>query len=159
MAFALTRRRRRDPADGRPVADRPVDSADDRPRDPANGRPPVTARATGAAAGAAGAGMLLIARIIRAITSGVVLIIVAAILFKVLGANPSNGIVSNVTDWARWLVGPFNDLFKFDNAKTAVAVNWGLGAFVYLLIGSFIARLFARGAFAGFRARDRRTAY
>ena len=140
MAFAL-RRRRRDTADGY-----------------ADNRPPATTRATGAAAGAAGSGMLLIARIVRAITWGVVAVIVAAILFKVLGANASNDVVSTITDWARWLVGPFKDLFSFDNAKTAVAVNWGLAALIYLIVGSLIARVFARGAFAGFRARDRRTA-
>jgi hypothetical protein len=140
MAFAL-RRRRRDIAD---------DYADD--------LPPARTRATGAAAGAAGSGLLLVARIIRAITWVIVAIIVAAILFRVLEANPSNDLVSTITDWARWLVGPFKDLFSFDNAKTAIAVNWGLGALVYLIVGSLIARVFARGAFAGFRARDRRTA-
>ena len=141
MAFAL-RRRRGDTADGH-----------------AANRPPATTRATGAAAGAAGSGLLLVARIIRAITWGVVAIIVAAILFKVFEANPSNDVVSTITDWARWLVGPFKDLFSIDNAKTAVAVNWGLAALVYLIVGTLIARVFARGAFAGFRARDRRTAY
>ena len=140
MAFAF-RRHRRDTAD---------DYADNRPR--------ATTRATGAAAGAAGSGMLLVARIVRAITWGIVAIIVAAILFKVFDANASNDIVSTITDWARWLVGPFKDLFSFDNAKTAVAVNWGLAALVYLIVGSLIARVFARGAFAGFRARDRRVA-
>jgi hypothetical protein len=145
MAFALRRRRR--------------EQVDDGPYDRAANRPPVTTRATGAAAGAAGSGLLLVARIIRAITWGVVAIIVAAILFTVFEANPSNDVVSTITDWARWLVGPFKDLFSFDNAKTAVAVNWGLAAVVYVTVGSFIARLFARGAFAGFRARDRRAAY
>lgn len=121
-------------------------------------RPPATTRATGAAAGAAGSGLLLIARIIRIVTFAVVAIIVAAILFRVLGANQSTGIVSTITDWGRWLAGPFKDLFSFDSAKTSVAVNWGLAALVYLVVGLLIARLFARGAFAGFRARDRRTA-
>lgn len=144
MAFAL-RRRRRDEVDGGPY-------------DSAENRPPARTRATGAAAGAAGSGMLLVARIVRAITWGIVAIIVAAILFKVLEANASNDIVSTITDWARWLVGPFKDLFSFDSAKTTVAVNWGLAALVYLIVGSLIARVFARGAFAGFRARDRRTA-
>jgi hypothetical protein len=152
MAFALTRRRDRAAADSR------TDYADADDRRPVDDRPPVATRATGAAAGAAGSGLLLVARIIRAVTWGVVAVIVAAILFKVLGANASNDIVSTITDAARWLVGPFKDLFSFDNAKTAVAVNWGLAALVYLLIGMLIARVFARGAFAGFRARDRRTA-
>lgn len=145
MALALRRRRR--------------DQTDDGPYNYADNRPRATTRATAAAAGAAGSGLLLVARIIRAITWGVVAIIVAAILLKVFEANPSNDVVSTVTDWGRWLAGPFKDLFSFDNAKIAVAVNWGLAALVYLIVGSFIARLFARGAFAGFRARDRRAAF
>jgi hypothetical protein len=104
--------------------------------------------------------MLLVARIIRAVTWGVVAVIVAAILFKVFEANPSNDVVSTITDWARWLVGPFRDLFSIDNAKTAIAVNWGLAALVYLIVGSFIARVLARGAPGRFWARrDRGAAY
>ena len=103
--------------------------------------------------------MLLIARIVRLVTLGVVAVIVAAILFKVLGANASNEVVSTITDWARWLAGPFRDLFTFDNAKTAVAVNWGLAALVYAVVGSLLASLIARGASLSFRGRGRRPAY
>ena len=101
--------------------------------------------ATGAAAGAAGSGLLLVARIIRAITWGVVAIIVAAILFKVFEATrPTTSCPRSPTGAPA--VGPFKDLFSIDNAKTAVAVNWGLAALVYLIVGSLIARVFARGA-------------
>jgi hypothetical protein len=103
--------------------------------------------------------MLLVARLIRLVTAGVVAVIVAAILFKVLGANASNDVVSTITDWARWLVGPFKSLFEFDNAKTEVAVNWGLAAVVYALVGGLIASLLARASLAGSRWRDRRAAY
>ena len=141
---------------------RPLTTADDAGRGGAvdtRERPGAATRATGTAAGAAGSGLLLIARIIRAVTFAVVAIIVAAILVRVLGANQSNELVSTITDWGRWLAGPFKDLFSFDSEKTTVAVNWGLAALVYLVVGMFIARLFARGAGAGFRARDRRAAY
>jgi hypothetical protein len=148
MALAL--RRRRPASDARPA------SYDDRPAYAR--RPGVATRATGTAAGAAGSGLLLLARIVRLVTLGVVAIIVAAILFRVLGANASNELVSTITDWARWLVGPFRDLFSIANAKVAIAVNWGLAALVYLVVGSFIARLAARGALAGHQARDRRLA-
>ncbi len=150
--MALGIRRRRTVEDDRPAdADRSVDDT--------RTRPPVTTRATGAAAGAAGSGLLLVARLVRTITLAVVAILVAGILFRLLGANQSNDIVNAITDWGRWLAGPFKDLFSFDSAKTTIAVNWGLAALVYLLIGMFIARLFARGALAGHRARDRRAAY
>lgn len=103
--------------------------------------------------------MLLVARIVRLITLCVVAVLVAAILCKVLGANASNDIVSTITDWGRWLAGPFKNLFSLDNAKTEIAVNWGLAALVYGIVGSFVARLLARGAGAGLRDRNRRTAY
>jgi len=103
--------------------------------------------------------MLLVARIVRLVTLCVVAVLVAAILFKVLGANASNDIVSTITDWGRWLAGPFKNLFSLDNAKTEVAVNWGLAALVYAVVGFFIAGLLARGAGAGSRWRDRRAAY
>jgi hypothetical protein len=75
---------------------------------------------------------------------GVAAVIVAGILLVVLEANPTNGIVEAVTDAARWLAGPFKDMFSMDNAKTAVAVNWGLAAVVYLVVASLIARLLRR---------------
>ena len=103
--------------------------------------------------------MLLVARIVRLVTWGVVAIIVAAILFKVLEANAGNDIVSTITDWARWLAGPFRDLFSFDNAKTAVAVNWGLAALVYAVVGSVLASLIVRASAGSWRARRRDPAY
>ena len=97
------------------------------------------AAAEGARRGAWG-----LARIVMLIAWVVVAVIVAGILLIVLEANPSNDIVNWVTDAARWLAGPFKDLFSIDNAKTAVAVNWGLAALVYLLIASLIAKLLRR---------------
>jgi hypothetical protein len=140
MAFALRRHRGRHYDDG----------YDDRPG--------AGTRATGAAAGAAGSALLTLARIIRLIGFAVAAILVAAILFVVFEANPDNGIVSTVSDWARWLAGPFKDLFTIDNAKTEIAVNYGLAALVYVAIAGLIARLLARGGFAGRRARERRVA-
>ena len=97
--------------------------------------------------------MLLLARIIRTVAMIVAAIIVAGILLYVLGANQSNGIVSAVMDAGRWLVGPFDGLFKLDSAKWELAVNWGIAAAVYAFVGSLIARLIAHAALAG---RERR---
>lgn len=99
--------------------------------------------------------MLLLARTVRMIANGVAAVIVAGILLFVLGANQDNGIVSAVTDAARWLVGPFDGLFTMDKAKTELAVNWGIAAAVYALAGSLIARLLA-GASAATRGGGRR---
>jgi hypothetical protein len=76
----------------------------------------------------------------------VVGIIVAAIVLRVLDANTSNAIVSHIHDAANWLVGPFHHLFSIKNPKVSIAVNWGLAALVYLVVGGLIARLIARAA-------------
>jgi uncharacterized protein involved in cysteine biosynthesis len=86
-----------------------------------------------------GAGLL--ARIVRLVVVVVVVIIVAGILLVVLKANPTNSIVSQVHDWARWLAGPFDGIFSFHNAHVAIAVNWGIAAVVYLIVGGLIGRL------------------
>jgi hypothetical protein len=85
-----------------------------------------------------------LARLVMLVAWAVAAVIVAGILLVVLEANPSNAIVEAVTDAARWLAGPFKDMFSMDDAKTAVAVNWGLAAVVYLVVASLIARLLRR---------------
>jgi hypothetical protein len=66
------------------------------------------------------------------------------ILLAVLKANPANTIVSDVQGWARSLAGPFDGMFSFHNARVAIAVNWGIAAVVYVLVGGLIARLLRR---------------
>ena len=85
-----------------------------------------------------------LARLIRTLVGLIALVIVAAIVLFVLGANQSNGIVSAIHDAGQWLVGPFKNLFSIHNAKVAMAVNWGLAALVYLIVGHTIATLLAR---------------
>jgi hypothetical protein len=97
--------------------------------------------------------MLLLARIVRTVASLVALVLVVGILLFVLGANQSNGIVSAVMDAARWLAGPFDGMFSLDSAKWEIAVNWGIAAIVYSIVGSVISTLIARLAIAG---RERR---
>jgi hypothetical protein len=87
---------------------------------------------------------LTLARLVRSLAGLIALVIVAAIVLFVLGANPGNGIVKAIHDAGGWLAGPFKNLFSIHNAKAAMAVNWGLAALVYLLVGHFIASLLAR---------------
>jgi hypothetical protein len=99
----------------------------------------------GATAGrAARKGLWGLARIVSLITTVVVGLIVIGILLKVLGANESNQIVDWLVDAARWLAGPFKNIFDVGGQKATIAVNWGLAALVYALIGGFIARLLRR---------------
>lgn len=110
---------------------------------------------TGAGEFAAGAGLLT--RVIHLVVSIVLAIIVAGILLVVLKANPANSIVSEVHSWARWLAGPFDGIFSFQSANTAIAVNWGIAAAVYLFVGVLIARLLGRTGGVGYRRRGRRS--
>lgn len=87
---------------------------------------------------------LLIARLVMLITTILVAIIVVAILLKVLEANMSNSIVKGITDLGKTLVGPFKDLFKIKNPKVSTAVNWGLAALLYFIVGSVIAAILRR---------------
>jgi hypothetical protein len=83
-----------------------------------------------------------LARVIRLIAGIVAAIIAAGIILVVLGANPGNDVVSAVHDVAKALVGPFDGMFTLDSAKATIAVNWGIAALVYLVLGAIIARLF-----------------
>ena len=115
-----------------------------------------TARvAAGRSAWALGSVMVLIARIVRVLVGIAAAIIVAAILLRVLGANASNSIVSDIHSVAKTLVGPFNDMFSIKNAKVSIAVNWGIAAAIYLIVGAVIARLIARAAPRGLPPGER----
>jgi hypothetical protein len=89
-------------------------------------------------------GMWGIARIVSLITTIVVGLILVGILLVVLEANRDNAIVDALRDAAAWLAEPFDNVFKLDNRKENVAVNYGLAALVYAVVGGLIARLLRR---------------
>jgi hypothetical protein len=84
-----------------------------------------------------------------------VLVIVVAIVLRVVGANPGNSVVSDIHDAGRTLVGPFKSMFTIKNAKADLAVNWGVAAIVYLIVGGVLAGLIARAAPRGLPPRNR----
>ncbi len=84
-----------------------------------------------------------VARVITIVVGILVAIIVLGILLVVLGANPDNGIVQAITDVAQALVGPFENLFTLKDKNAEVAVNWGIAALIYLVVGQVIARIVA----------------
>lgn len=93
--------------------------------------------------------MLMLARLIRIVTGIVVAVIVVGILLWVLSANPHNTIVSDIHDAAKWLVGPFQNVFSVKGAKLDLALNWGLAAVVYLVVGGVLSALAARSVARG----------
>src|SRR5436305_6917943 len=86
---------------------------------------------------------MAIARLIRMAAGVVAAVIVIGIILRVLSANPHNVVVSDIHDAGVWLVGPFSNVFSVKGAKLDMALNWGLAALVYLLVGHLIARLVA----------------
>ena len=90
--------------------------------------------------------MLLLARMVKLAATLVAGVIVVGILLHVLGANASNAVVKVVYDIDRPLVDPFRSLFHLHNAKVQIAVNWGIAAALYALVGALIARLLAAAA-------------
>jgi len=98
----------------------------------------------GGAGRAARKGLWGLARIVSLITALVVGLIVIGILLTLLEANKGNDIVKAVLDAGKFLVGPFENVFKPDGAKAKVAVNWGLAAVIYAIVGGLIARLLRR---------------
>jgi hypothetical protein len=84
------------------------------------------------------------ARVITAIAAAIAAVIVLGILLVVFDANQSNGLVDAIMDVAGFFVEPFKGLFSMDSHEAQVALNWGIGAAVYLLVGSLIARLIRR---------------
>ena len=82
-----------------------------------------------------------LARIVDLITMVVVVLIVLGIVLVVLKANPDNAIVETILDGARYLAKPFDAIFELDKRRTEIAVNWGIAAAVYLLVGRLVSRL------------------
>jgi hypothetical protein len=85
-----------------------------------------------------------VARIVSLATAIVVGIIVIGIVLVLLEANRGNEVVNAILDAGKFLVGPFDNVFKLDSHKANVGVNWGLAAVVYAFVGGFVARLLRR---------------
>jgi hypothetical protein len=107
-------------------------------------RAPARERAAERGVRATRRGMWGIARIVSLITSVVVGLIVLGIVLVLLEANRDNAIVDWLVGAAGWLAEPFDNVFSMDGRKERIAVNYGLAAVVYALVGGLIARLLRR---------------
>jgi hypothetical protein len=94
---------------------------------------------------------MALARLIRSVAGVVAFVIVAAIVLRLLSANPHNVVVSDVHDAGRWLVGPFDNVFHVKNGNASLALNWGLAALVYVVVGQLLASLIVRSTPGRFR--------
>src|ERR1700752_243515 len=83
----------------------------------------------------------VISRLVLVVGAVVGAIIAVAILFVVLGANPSNSFVSTIHGWGHPLAGPFVGMFTFHSHKATVAVDYGIAIFVYFVLAEVILAL------------------
>ncbi|PXY32659.1 hypothetical protein BAY60_02260 [Prauserella muralis] len=86
----------------------------------------------------------LLAGIARWVGLAFALILVLHVIFVIGEANPDNGIVSFVADWAEGLALGFKDLFRPDDPKLDVLVNYGIAALFWLIVSSIVARIIRR---------------
>lgn len=126
--------------------------------------PPATARtrrrglgwrsrdASAAAVGAAGAGVILIARLVLSVATLIALLIALAIVLRDVDANASNTIVKDIHEGANFFAGAFTGLIKFNgHPKRAITVDWGIALVVYLLVGALIANMIRKIGRGGVR--------
>lgn len=73
----------------------------------------------------------------------VAFVIGIGIALVVLDAKESNDIVRVWLDVARWLTDPFHGIFDLERGKEdlQLGINWGLAAFVYLVVALVLARV------------------
>ena len=85
------------------------------------------------------------AEVLAAVVMYVAVAVAAALVLHIvlvfLDANPANAIVVFVRGIADRLVGPFQGLFTPKDPKQQVAIDYGLGAVVYLAAGAAVTRV------------------
>lgn len=85
-------------------------------------------------------------RVAYAIGAVAAALVVLGGLLIILSANRDNFIVSLFTDVGEFLAAPFDDMFTLDSRDGRIALNWGIGAFVYFILGVVVAHLIGRVA-------------
>ncbi len=71
------------------------------------------------------------------------LVVLGGVLL-ILDANRDNFIVSFFTEVGEFLATPFDDMFEVDSRDGRIALNWGIGAFAYFILGVVAAGVIGR---------------
>lgn len=101
-----------------------------------------TRNAGAAAVGTAGAGVVLIARLVMAAASLIALLIALAIVLRDVDANGANTIVKGIHEGANFFAGAFTGLIRFNaHPKRAITVDWGIALLAYLIVGAIVSKL------------------
>jgi hypothetical protein len=142
------RARRAPAADRAPAAEEPIGR-----RRAFAGR---SRNAGAAAVGTAGAGVIVIARLVMSIALLIALLIAAAIVLRDVDANSANTIVKDVHEGANFFAGAFTGIIVFHgHPKRALTVDWGIALIAYLVAGSLIARVIRGLGMGGVRYESR----
>ena len=100
--------------------------------------------------------MLTVARLVMALAVLIAVLIVLAIVLVLVDANTSNTIVKGIHEGANFFAGSFTGLITFaGHPKREIAVDWGIAALVYLLVGLVLSRIIARVGYGGLRFEQR----
>lgn len=115
-----------------------------------------TREAGASAVGTAGAGVLLLARLVMTAAGLIALLIALAIVLRDVEANAANSIVKGIHEGANFFAGAFSGLISFQgHPKREITVDWGIALLVYLLVGGVLARTIARIGYGGLRFERR----
>ena len=86
----------------------------------------------------------LLATIVRAVCSVVAALIVVHAVFVLFEANPENLLVKFTAGWRDTFGWFTKDLFSPSDPKIAEAINDGLAALIWVVVGSLISKLIVR---------------
>ncbi|WP_104526636.1 hypothetical protein [Blastococcus saxobsidens] len=88
--------------------------------------------------------LTLVATIVRVVFAVIAAVIVVHAVFVLFEANPANGLVQFAADWRDSFGWFTKDLFTPSDPKIAEAINSGLAALVWVVVGSLLSKLIVR---------------
>jgi hypothetical protein len=83
----------------------------------------------------------LVVTIVRAVCSVIAGVIVIHAVFVLFEANPANGLVSSTAGWRDTFGWFTEDLFTPSDPKIAEAINDGIAALIWVVVGSLLSKL------------------
>jgi hypothetical protein len=91
----------------------------------------------------------LVATVVRVVCSVIAALIVVHAVFVLFEANPANPLVTFTAGWRDTFGWFTKDLFAPSDPKIAEAINDGLAALIWVVVGSLVSKLIVRFAPAG----------
>ena len=86
----------------------------------------------------------VLATVVRVVCAVIAALIVVHALFVLFEANPANFLVEFTTGWRNTFGWFTRDLFRPSDPKIAEAINDGLAALIWVVLGSLVSKLIVR---------------